>query len=256
MCYDIKVSLERQLKVARQYGDLNVIAELEKKLLPLLNPIEKEYNQISGFAHPEIFILSEENVELAEWGLIPSWVKDEKSAKEIANKTLNARGETIFEKPSFKASALSKRCIVFVDGFYENHHFNKKTYPYFIQRRDNKMMPLAGLYETWENPLTSGKKTTFSIVTCKANTMMAEIHNNPKLNEPRMPLIIGDESIENWINEEVEISDHSSISRLIRPADEKKLISHTVRRFRRDNLNSENSSEEFHYPELGPTLFD
>lgn len=256
MCYDIKVSLERQLKVARQHGDPIVITELESKLLPLLNPTEKELNHISGFAHPELLILSKDKVEYAEWGLIPHWIKDLESAKEISNKTLNAKGESIFEKPSFKDSALTNRCIVFVDGFYENQHFNGKTYPHFIQRRNKKIIPLAGLASKWKDPETECVKATFSIVTCRANAMMSKIHNNPKLSESRMPLVIEDDLIDKWLNAEASIEDHIEVDTLIKPAREEELISHTVKRFRKDAQNASDSSYEFYYPELGPTLFD
>ena len=75
MCYDIKVSLERQLKVARNFGDKASIDELEKKLLPYLNPIEREYYRVSGFDHPKVFLLlNGAQVDIAQWGLIPNWI--------------------------------------------------------------------------------------------------------------------------------------------------------------------------------------
>ena len=70
--------------------------------------------------------------QLFHWGLIPAWVKDNQTAQTIVNQTVNARGETIFEKPAFKSSAKNKRCIVYVDAFYEHHHANGKTYPFRI----------------------------------------------------------------------------------------------------------------------------
>ena len=256
MCYDIKVSLERQLKVAKQYGDLSIIDEIEKKLLPLLNPIEKEYHQVSGFAHPKAFILSKNSVERAQWGLVPNWTKDEKSAKEIWNKTLNARGESIFEKPTFKEAAVRDRCVLFVDGFYENHHLNRKTFPYFIQRKDKNMLPLAALSSKWIHPISKEEKKTFTIVTCKANSMMKRIHNNPKLKEARMPLILEEKAIEDWLNIPASQEEHAKVDQLINPYDAEKLISYTVRKTRKGITDDEKSSLEFIYPEFGPTLFD
>lgn len=115
------------------------------------------------------------------------------------NNTLNARGETIFEKPSFRTSAKNHRCIIYVAGFYEHHHYNNKTYPFFIYRKDAQPMALAGLWSEWKNPDTGGRLNTFSIVTTKGNKMMARIHNNPKLKEPRMPVILPSELEDEWL---------------------------------------------------------
>jgi putative SOS response-associated peptidase YedK len=78
------------------------------------------------------------------WGLIPSWVKDRNQANEIRNKTLNARGESIFEKPAFQSSIREKRCLFFVDGFYEYYHFKRKTFPHFIQLIDETQPLIFG----------------------------------------------------------------------------------------------------------------
>lgn len=258
MCYDIKVSLERQLKVARHYGDEKVIDELTKKLLPLLNPIEREFFQVSGFTHPKAFILSKDDIQLARWGLIPHWVHDSEKGIEIQDKTLNARAESMFDKPSFKEASLNHRGVLFVDGFYEHKHVNKQTYPYFIQRKDHEQMAIGALFDTWLNPVTKKEEVTFSIVTTKANTLMTEIHNNPKLSESRMPLILEGHSINRWLEAEVSDEEHSSIDELSVACKDGLLEAHTVRRFKGKDAvpNSENAAEEFLYPELGPTLFD
>lgn len=138
------------------------------------------------------------------------------------NNTLNARGETIFEKSSFRTAAKNNRCIIYVDGFYEHHHYNKKTYPFYIYRKDKQPMALAGLWSEWKNPDTGGTLNTFSIVTTNGNAMMAKIHNNPNLEEPRMPVILPTELEDKWlhsINDELDIK---AIKELIReyPEDE------------------------------------
>ena len=78
-------------------------------------------------------------------------MKDDVQGKQLWNQTLNARGESIFEKPAFRNSAQKKRCIVFVEGFYEHHHFGKKTYPYFIYLKDRPHFALAALWEQWKD---------------------------------------------------------------------------------------------------------
>lgn len=116
-------------------------------------------------------------ISLFQWGLVPSWMKDGQTAAKIRVKTLNARSETIFEKPAFKNSILTQRCPVLVDEFYEWRHENKKTYPYYVQFKDEKPFALAGLRDGWRNH-SDGKYTeTFSIVTTMANPLLEKIYN-------------------------------------------------------------------------------
>ncbi|MGB5555280.1 MAG: SOS response-associated peptidase family protein, partial [Flavobacteriaceae bacterium] len=129
MCYDIKAGLEAQLKRAKRDGDVHGVAEIMEKLVPLT---DLPLHHASGFSHPELLIYTDRSPnfpEVATWGLVPHWVHDEAQLKKTWNNTLNARGETIFEKPSFRDSAKQHRCLVFVDGFFEHHHFKGKTYP-------------------------------------------------------------------------------------------------------------------------------
>lgn len=253
MCYDIKVSLERQLKIAKHYGDVNAIDEIEKKLLPLLNPIEREYYQVSGFSHPKLFLFNGKDVDLAEWGLVPNWSKDAESAKQIANQTLNARVESIMDKASFKGAIENGRRILFVDGFYEHHHLNKKTFPYFIHNKNGKPLALAAIESDWKDPNSGKRIKSFSIVTTKANKMMSEIHNNPKLKEARMPVVLTDEGIDFWLNSDVD----EALIKVAPPIQSDILISHTVKRFKNvPQSEKTDASDEFFYSELGPTLFD
>lgn len=253
MCYDIKVSLERQLKIAKHYGDVNAINEIESKLIPLLNPIEREYYQVSGFSHPKLFLFNGKDVELAEWGLVPNWARDVESSKQIANQTLNARIESITEKPSFKDAVEKGRSILFVDGFYEHHHLNKKTFPYYIHRADSTPMAIAAIKSEWLNPISGNSLKSFSIVTTKANSLLTEIHNNPRLQEARIPVILNEDKIESWLNLPMD----EAIQEVSLPIDSGLLASHTVKRFRNvSQSDKKDASEEFFYPELGPTLFD
>lgn len=248
MCYDLKVSLERQLKVARNFGDKASIAEIEKKLLPYLNPIEGEYYRISGFDHPRLLIMDEHHiVKEAEWGLVPNWISSIEDYKAIRNKTLNARVEELTEKPSFREAYSSRRGVLFIDGFYEFHHRAGQTFPYFISSASKDYLTIACLYE--EALPQYCRLPTFSIITTKANEVMAEIHNNPKLSEPRMPLLLNDKEIEVWLNEP---------ELLIKPGPKVDLLTHTVRRFskRKNNGNLPDADEEFIYPELSKGLFD
>ena len=252
MCFDIKASLVVQLSRARRKNDAKAVKEILERLIPLTNlPIY----HASGFSHPELLIYTDrspEFPEVATWGLVPHWVRDEQEMKKQWNNTLNARGETIFEKPSFQASAKNNRCLIYVDGFYEHHHYKGKTYPFYISRKDKQPMALAGLWSEWKNPITGGILNTFTIVTTKANALMAEIHNNPKLQEPRMPVILPTELEDKWlisINDELDIK---AIEELIREYPEGELQGHTVAKLRGKEYpgNVKTISEKVIYKEL------
>ena len=85
------------------------------------------------------------------------------------------------EKPSFRAAARYRRCLIYVDGFFEHQHRKGKRFPFFIRQKDSEVMCLAGVYEDWTDPLTGEIKRTCSIVTTKGHGEMISIHNNPKL---------------------------------------------------------------------------
>ena len=131
-----------------------------------------------------------------QWGLIPFWVKDEKSALEIRLKTFNARAETIAEKPSFREPFKRKRCLVPVHGFFEWHELAGKKYPFYIHLRNNQPFALAGIYDVWINKETGEMINSFSIVTTSANPLMEKIHNSKK----RMPVILPRESEKKWLD--------------------------------------------------------
>lgn len=128
------------------------------------------------------------------WGLIPSWAKDE----DIKKLTLNARIETIDEKPSFRNS-INKRCLVIANGFYEWQWLDSKgrnKVKFEIGISNDDLFALAGLYSQWVNTNTGEIKDTYTIVTTQANPLMAEIHNTKK----RMPIILKPEDENKWLN--------------------------------------------------------
>lgn len=252
MCYDIKASLEAQLKRARQYGDEAAIREIEEKLAPMT---DLPLYHASGFQHPRLLIYTDDDPSfprVATWGLVPHWVKDGAQQKKIWNNTLNARGETIFEKPSFRTAARYHRCLIYVDGFYEHHHFRGKTYPYYISRKDEQPMIFAGLWNPWPEPETGEYMNTFTIVTTEGNPMLARIHNNPKLDGPRMPLVLDEEMAEKWLIEVEDEVDVKALQELIHSYPEEELHAHTVHKLRGKEYpgNVPEISEEFVYPEL------
>ena len=127
------------------------------------------------------------------WGLIPFWSKD----NTIQQYTLNAKIETLAEKPSFKHS-INKRCLVIADGFYEWQWLDpkgKNKQKYIITLPDNGLFAFGGIWSEWVNKATGEIINTYSIVTTQANELMCEIHNSKK----RMPVILTPEFEQAWL---------------------------------------------------------
>ncbi|WP_281542398.1 SOS response-associated peptidase [Maribacter aestuarii] len=253
MCYDIQANLETQLRRAMRDSDIHVIEEIKTKLERLTG---HPYYHTTGFKHPKLLIYTNESPKkpvVSQWGLAPYWVKDKKQLYSAWNKTLNARGETIFDLKSFKSSAINRRCIIPVDGFYEHRHYKGKTYPHYIYRKDGEPMNLGGLWREWTDKVSGEILNTFSIVTTTANPMMEKIHNNPAASdEPRMPLILLDELEEKWLEDYEEELAEQAVTELIKPFPEELMDYHTVDRLRGKEYkgNVPEIDEEVEYPEL------
>jgi putative SOS response-associated peptidase YedK len=250
MCYDIKSSLEAQLKRAKRNQDLKAIEEIIEKLSPLT---DLPLYHASGFSHPEVLIYTQEDPfypKVATWGLIPHWVNSVEQQKKIWNSTLNARVETIFEKPAFRDAAKENRCILYVDGFYEHHHFQNKVFPFFVRSKKNEPLALAALWSAWTNPDNGGVLNSFSIVTTRGNDMMSKIHNNPKLEEPRMPFILSNDMEEKWL---ASIKDfENELKLLLTSCPNVDLKAHTVGKLRGKSYvgNLASITDEVKYEEL------
>lgn len=229
MCYNIKAIQETQIKRAVNKNNTQIIDKIKKDIIPATN---LPFYHVSGFSHPNLLIYTNDFPDIpliAKWGLVPKWIKDTQAKQKLWNSTLNARGETIFEKPSFKDSAINKRCVIYIDGFYEHQHINNKTYPYYIYPKNSDVMMLGGLWSEWLNPENMQKEISFTIVTTRANELMKEIHNNPKLPEARMPLILNEETEELWLSNKMA---ENQIQELIMPFPAQDLQSHTVRKLK------------------------
>jgi len=124
------------------------------------------------------------------WGLIPMWAKD----PSIGSRLINARGETLAEKPSFRGSYRHKRCLILADGFYEWKTFGdrKTKTPYFIHMKDRQPFAMAGLWDSWESPDGSSIKTC-TIITTTPNSLMEMIHD-------RMPVILHSRDYARWLD--------------------------------------------------------
>jgi putative SOS response-associated peptidase YedK len=127
------------------------------------------------------------SISLLRWGLIPAWAKDPK----IGYTMINARSETVTEKPSFRAAMKYRRCLIPVNGFYEWLREGKNKKPYLFRRNDDQPFAFAGLWEGWDKG--TGPIESCSILTTSANSLMAPIHD-------RMPVILSPNDYAAWLN--------------------------------------------------------
>ena len=126
------------------------------------------------------------------WGLIPFWAKDPK----IGARMINARAETVAEKPAFRNALKKRRCLVLADGYYEWQKTPTGKRPFRIVMRSGEPFAIAGLWETWKDP-QGNVVPSCSIITTAANDFLSPIHN-------RMPVILPRETEEMWLNSDLE----------------------------------------------------
>ena len=129
-------------------------------------------------------------IEFFHWGLIPSWAKDPK----IGNRMINARSETLAEKPSFRNAYKRRRCLVLADGYYEWQKIpgEKTKQPVYIRLKSQKPFAFAGLWEVWKGTGMDEPLRSCTIITCPPNAVLAEIHH-------RMPVILPAEAYAAWL---------------------------------------------------------
>ena len=136
--------------------------------------------------------LPERNLVLLKWGLIPSWAKDAK----MGARMINARGETVAEKPSFRAAFKRRRCLVLADGYYEWQKDGKRKQAVYITMDDERPFAFAGLWEYWDRA-GEGPLESCTIITTNSNDLTADIHD-------RMPVILSDDNYDLWLDPELQ----------------------------------------------------
>ena len=149
-----------------------------------------------------------------QWGLVPSWSKDPK----IGSRMINARSETVAEKPSFRAAFKRRRCLILSDGFYEWQRTGGKKQPYYIQVEDQEIFGFAGLWETWESGDGSYLESC-TILTTEPNGLMETIHN-------RMPVIVHPEDFDLWLDPSLQDGRH--LQHLLRPYEDEAMDAYAV----------------------------
>jgi len=143
---------------------------------------------------------SEENgreLSMLRWGLIPSWAKD----PSMGNRMINARAETVAEKPAYRAAYRRRRCLVLADGFYEWHTEAAGKVPYFISLANGQPFALAGLWEHWQSKERDESIQSATLITTAANDFMASLHH-------RMPVVLEAETADRWLAGDNELIDY------------------------------------------------
>lgn len=171
-----------------QKSERRIITE-EFYITEFLDPVLTSYNVAPG-SDAGVILGPGSSPRYARyrWGLVPSWAKD----PGIGNRMINARSETVREKPSYRQAFRKRRCIVPVDGFYEWRKDGGLKVPYFIRQPSGRPFSLAGLWETWEDP-DAHPLRTFTILTTNANARLRDIHD-------RMPVVIPPDGRALWLD--------------------------------------------------------
>ena len=241
-------------KMEKQFSDFNLnlhqpmASGFDYPLWPVVKPID----------NGEDFV-----IEMMHWEFIPSYVRTSEALlhfrkgginpktgrKDIPHNTLNAIGEEVLNKVTYKDAALHRRCLVLSSGFYEWRHFTPSggkdtAYPYYIELKDQEFFFMAGIFNPWVDQSSGETINSFAILTTAANPLMEKIHNKKK----RMPVVLTEEKASHWIRADLSADEISALATF--QIDDASMKAHTVRK---DFRQLEEPRESFEYPDL-PTL--
>ena len=165
------------------------------------------YNVAPSQPIPVVTNETDRKVEWMHWGLIPSWAKD----PSIGQRMINARSETLAEKPSFRNAYRRRRCLILADGFYEWQRPGGKggpAIPFFFRRKDQRAFAFAGLWEIWQSSL-GDELVSATIITCSPNPLVQKVHK-------RMPVILQDINMWEWLKP----NEKNTLQGMLTPYDE------------------------------------
>ena len=175
---------------------LEVIFELNDIPRTLVPQFNLAPTQLAAVARD---LAGERHVSQLRWGLIPSWARDEK----IGYRTINARAETLAEKPAFRSALRRQRCLVLADGFFEWERRGKQKLPHYFHMADRQPFAFAGLWERWRGPKDAPLPEpieSFTIVTTEPNELLAPLHD-------RMPAILAADDFDLWLDRDFDQTD-------------------------------------------------
>lgn len=186
--------------------------------LVIPGPVQPRYNIAPSQPVAVVANRGENRLDYFVWGLIPSWAKD----PTIGNRMINARAETLAERPAFRNSFRRKRCLILADGFYEWKQTNgaSRKQPMYIYLKDRRPFAFAGLWDTWFAPDGSEVRSC-TIITTQPNELLQSIHN-------RMPVILHRDAYAQWLDPQPQSAE--LLSSLLVPYPAHEMAAHPVSR--------------------------
>lgn len=171
--------------------DLKALLKEDRFQLETLPPgLSPRYNIAPSQSVPAILSQAPRQLQLVRWGLIPSWAKD----PTIGYRMINARAETLADKPAFHRPLQRQRCLIPADGFYEWQRLGTRKVPHWITLTSGEVFAFAGLWDSWTDPKTNTAIASCTIITTTPNRLLASIHD-------RMPVILPRESEATWLSD-------------------------------------------------------
>jgi putative SOS response-associated peptidase YedK len=244
MCYHYSLS-SKALRSENRYGFIEDYSSIQNF---------DTFYHINGFDFPILPVIANDHpqkIQLFQWGLIPGWVKTSFDAQKIRTQTLNARLDSLYEKPAYRSTAKSgKRCLIPADGIFEWRTIGKKKYPYYITFRNHEIFSIAGVWDEWHDKESGETVKTFSMVTTIANLLMETIQNISK----RMPLILAREFEQIWLDDNLT---YEEVMALGKPISDKGMKAHTISKLitsKGVDTNISDTQKPYFYPELSLTL--
>lgn len=196
-------------------GKIEIIKDLSIRIWDDSIEYEPSYNIAPTAMVPVMLYDKQRIVKLMQWGLIPKWAKDLKSLPIF----INARAETVAEKPAFGDLVATQRCVVISDGYYEWRRTESGKLPYYIKKPDHAILPMAGLWSEWFG--SDGQpKHTYTVITTAASEHLVYVHH-------RMPVILDSENLNTWLDNNRPVEEALS---LLKPF-EKKMLAYPVSAF-------------------------
>lgn len=200
---------------------LTLTADQLSLAFPWLNipqDIEPRYNIAPSQPVASVTNSNPDQLAFFQWGLIPSWAKD----PSIGNRMINARAETLAEKPAFRAAYRRRRCLILADGFYEwqSNPAQGAKIPHYLRLASGDPFAFAGLWEIW-NAADGSQLFSCTIITTQPNELVAPIHN-------RMPVILSPENYERWLSPNEEPAER--LQPLLRPYPDADMVAYPVSR--------------------------
>lgn len=174
-------------EIVRYFFITNVSPEVTELYRPRYNIAPSQMVLVIGLRQ------GERTAAMHRWGLVPRWAKD----PSIGNKMINARAETVNERPAFRTAFRYRRCLIPADSFFEWKRSGQRKQPYRIMMRDERPFAFAGLWEEWRSPDGSTVIRSCTILTTEPNELMAELHN-------RMPVILPTDAYDAWLDPHTE----------------------------------------------------